>query len=306
MSKVKHLFIINPAAGKKSSAESLSCEIRAYFEAHPDAEYEIKLTEKKGDAIVFVREAASYDGEVRVYACGGDGIFNEAVNGGVGLDNVALCPIPAGSGNDFIRTFEDIPKEKFLDVASCVTGTTVPCDVMRVGDVYGVNLISVGLDAVTCKRQKGMKRIPFISGGAAYKLALGTAFITSMKSKISFETEDGPFDAGDERVVLGVVGNGRWYGGGFKATPYADISDGLMDLVTVKRVSRITFLRYVGIYKRGEHIEAMPYVRYTRCKKLRVKADGPIPMQIDGEAFEIKDPEIELIPTAIKLILPKI
>jgi len=50
----------------------------------------------------------------------------------------------------------------------------------------------------------------------------------------------------------------------------------------------------------------MPYVRYTRCKKLRVKADGPIPMQIDGEAFEIKDPEIELIPTAIKLILPKI
>ena len=85
-----------------------------------------------------------------------------------------------------------------------------------------------------------------------------------------------------------------------------EIDDGLMDLVTVKRVSRITFLRYVGIYKRGEHIEDMPYVRYTRCKKLRVKAEKPIPMQIDGEAFEIKDPEIELIPTAIKLILPKI
>ena len=150
-----------------------------------------------------------------------------------------------------------------------------------------------------------MKRIPLVSGGAAYKLALGTAFITSMKSKISFETENGPFDAGDEYVVLGVVGNGRWYGGGFKATPYADISDGLMDLVTVRRVSRLTFLKYVGIYKRGEHIESMPYVRYTRCKKLRVTADKPIIIQIDGEILEIKNPEIELVPAAIKLILPK-
>ena len=306
MSRVKHLFIINPAAGKKSAAEKLTSEVKAYFSAHPGEQHEIRLTEKAGDAKGFVAECKEFDGEVRVYACGGDGTFHEAVNGAVGIQNVALCPIPVGSGNDFVRTFEDIPKEKFLDVASCVTGTTVPCDVMRVGDVYGVNLISVGLDAVTCKRQKGMKRIPFVSGGADYKLALGTAFITSMHSKISFETEDGPFDAGDERVVLGVVGNGRWYGGGFKATPYADISDGLMDLVTVKKVSRFTFLRYVGIYKRGKHIEDMPYVRYKRCKKLRVIADGPIPMQIDGEAFEIENPEIELLPAALKLILPKI
>jgi len=305
MSNVKHLFIINPAAGKKSSAEKLTEDIKKYFDAHPEENYEIRLTEKKGDATEFVREAADFDGDVRIYACGGDGTFNETVNGAVGHGNVALCPIPVGSGNDFVRTFENIPAEKFLDIASCVAGDVIPCDVMRVGNVYGVNLISVGLDAVTCKRQGTMKRIPLVPAGAAYKLALGTAFITSMHSKIAFETEDGPFDAGDERVVLGVVGNGRWYGGGFKATPYADISDGLMDLVTVKKVSRLTFLRYVGIYKRGEHIESMPYVRYTRCKKLRIIADTAIPMQIDGEAFEIKNPEIELIPSALKLILPK-
>lgn len=304
MSNIKHLFIINPSAGKKNGAEKLIRDINSYFDRHPDEKYEIKLTEKKGDAKSFAKLAAKDGGEVRVYACGGDGTFHEAVNGAVGFENVSVCPVPLGSGNDFIRTFEDIPRERFLDIAACVTAGTVPCDLMRVGDVYGVNLISVGLDAVTCKRQGYVKRLPFVSGGTAYKLALASAFITSMKSEISFEADGELFDTGDRFVALGVIGNGRWYGGGFKAAPYGDISDGLLELVTVRSISRFTFLRYVGMYKRGEHIEGMPYVRYTRCRKVRITAKKPVPIQIDGESFEMANPEIELIPNALKLILP--
>ncbi len=304
MSRVKHLFIINPAAGKKSAAEKLTSEIKSYFSAHPGEQYEIRLTEKADDAKGFVAECKEFDGEVRVYACGGDGTFHEAVNGAVGIQNVALCPIPVGSGNDFVRTFEDIPPDRFLDISACINGTVIPCDAMKIGGVYGVNLISVGLDAVTCKLQKKAKRIPFIPGGAAYKLALGAAFITSMNTKMSFEADGVPLDLGSEYAAVGVFGNGRFYGGGFKATPYAEISDGLIDLVIVKKVSRLAFLRYVGMYKRGDHIEGMPYVYYKRCKTVRVISEKLLPVQVDGEAFDMKDPVIEIVPAAIRLILP--
>lgn len=306
--KTKHLFILNPVAGKSSCIQSMTksiLEAVKYLNEETD-EYEIMNTGAKGDAGAFTKNTAkSYDGEVRVYACGGDGTLNEVVSAAVGHSNVSVCPVPVGSGNDFVRCFEDIPKEKFLDISACIKGNTVPCDVLRVDDRYSVNIISVGLDAVTGLRQKKFKKLPLISGGAAYKVALGLSFITNMKNKISFEVDGATFDAGSDYVTLGVVGNGRWYGGGFKATPYAEIGDGLIDFVTVRTISRLEFLKYVGIYRRGEHIEKMPFLKFVRCKKIKMLADKPLTLQLDGEIYTAKNPEIEVIPSATRIILPE-
>lgn len=307
MSKTKHLFIINPAAGKTNAADTLTREIEKAFSLlnHEENEYEIALTEKKGDATEITRRASESGEPVRVYACGGDGTLNEVINGAVLCPTVSVCPVPVGSGNDFVRSFDAIPKEKFLDIAACMNGSVIPCDAMRMGDKYSVNVISAGMDAVTGRRQGTVKKIPFVSGGFAYKLALVSAFITSMKTKIRFELDDEAFDPGDEYITIAVLGNGCWYGGGFKAAPYAEIGDGLMDFVTVKKISRIEFLRYVGIYKRGEHIEKMPYVKFKKCRKLAMYSDKPITVQLDGEAFDVMNPVFELVPAALNLILPE-
>ena len=126
-----------------------------------------------------------------------------------------------------------------------------------------------------------------------------------MKNKIRFEVDGATFDAGSDYVTLGVVGNGRWYGGGFKATPYAEIGDGLIDFVTVRTISRLEFLKYVGIYKRGEHIEKMPFLKFVRCKRIKMLADKPLTLQLDGEIYIAKNPEIEVIPAATRIILPE-
>ncbi len=269
-------------------------------------EYEIATTCGKGDATEITRRAAeSYDGHLRVYACGGDGTLNEVINGAALHENTAVCAIPVGSGNDFIKTFDGIPKEKFLDLAACIGGEETPCDLMRVDDKYSINIISVGLDAVTGMRQGKCKKIPFISGSAAYKVALGASFLTAMKNKISFDVDGEPVDLGTDYVTLGVFGNGRWYGGGFKATPYAEINDGLMDFITIRTISRLEFLKYVGIYKKGEHIEKMPAVKYMRCRKVKMFSEHPIIIQLDGEIYSLMNPEIELVPNAARIILPK-
>ncbi len=305
---IRHLFIVNPKAGVKSPVERVTEEIRRAFILNTDRQgekYDIVLTRGKGDATeIAARACEENSGFTRIYACGGDGTLHEVVNGIVGKENVAVCPVPVGSGNDFIRYFDAIPKERFLDLSACIRGEEHCCDLLRCGDIYSLNSISAGLDAFAAMRQQKLKKLPLVTGGAAYKLALGYSFVSSMKNPIRFELDGKEVVIGEGSVSLAVVGNGRWYGGGFKATPLAEIDDGMIDFLSVPALSRIEFLKYVGDYKKGDHLETMPKVYYTKCKKVKMLADEPICLQADGEIFYQKDPEIEILPRAIRLILP--
>jgi len=305
---IRHLFILNPEAGIRNPVEEATKRIKEAFILNThrsDETYDIVLTKKKGDATEIARKAClDNPGFTRIYACGGDGTLNEASSGMVGAENVALCPVPVGSGNDFVRYF-DLPKEQFLDVKRLIHQEPIPCDLLKCDDFYALNNISAGLDAITGKRQQKVKKLPLVSGGAAYKLALGYSFLSAMKNPITFEIDDEPITIGEGNVTLAVLGNGRFYGGGFKATPLADISDGLMDFITVPTISRLEFLKYVGDYKNGRHLETMPFVTYKKCRKLKMISPQPITLQADGEIHLKENPTIEILRGAIQLIVPQ-
>lgn len=310
--KTTHLFILNPVAGIHSCVDKLREEISG-LDFGSD-EVIVKVTEYKGHtteiAKTFSREneekASEDDGvTLRIYSCGGDGTLNDVINGVAGCVHCAVCPVPVGSGNDFIKVFDDIKAEDFLCLEKCIRGKIIPVDGMKVKDRYSINIISTGLDAVTGKRQGTFKKLPLVSGPFAYKIALGTAFLTSMKNKTSFVVDGEKLDIGSDYITLAVIGNGRWYGGGFKAAPHADINDGLIDLVALKSVSRVTFLKKVGIFQKGEHNEDnLPFMTYRRCRRIEIIAPKPVPVQFDGEVFNLENPVIEMVPSAFKIILP--
>lgn len=307
---IRHLFILNPEAGIRNPVAEATKRIKEAFILNTDRKdekYEIVLTKKKGDATEIVKRACREIGGdfLRVYACGGDGTLHETVGGMVGCKNAALCPIPVGSGNDFVRAFSGIAKEKFLDVKRMIKAKPIPCDLLRGGDFYALNNISAGLDAIACKLQKKVKKAPLLSGEAAYKVALGYSFLSSMKNPISFEIDGEPITLGDGNVTLAVLGNGKFYGGGFMATPLAEISDGLMDFVSIRTISRAKFLKYVGDYKAGRHLETIPEVYFRKCKKIKFLSPEPIVLQADGELYTTENPEIEVIPSAIGLVVPQ-
>ena len=98
----RHLFVLNPAAGRKNLTEQL---IRAIEKLNLAEPYDIYVTDSEGAA---EREAeryiAKHSGDfVRIYACGGDGTINEVVSGLVGVANASMTVYPVGSGNDFIK-----------------------------------------------------------------------------------------------------------------------------------------------------------------------------------------------------------
>ena len=108
--------------------------------------------------------------------------------------------------------------------------------------------------------------------------------------------------------------NGQTYGGGFKASPEADMQDGLLDLVLVNKISRLKIARVVNLYKKGEHIqngEVLPKLKdiltFRRVKKVEIEVlDGrPIVMTQDGECAPRMQLHSEIEPSAVKVVLPK-
>lgn len=304
-----NLFIINPAAGKRDQTAELTESIKKLFARDPFLKHEpheIAVTRGVGDATVITGLAAEEHPEgVRVYACGGDGTLNEVVCAAAEKENVAVCPVPVGSGNDFIKYFEDIPRESFLDLGACIRGKTVLCDLLKVAGHFCLNIASVGLDAVTAARQQKVKKIPLVSGSFAYKIALFYSFLSNMKNPIRLVVDGREEDVGGGNLAIAAAGNGRFYGGGFKATPTANVSDGYIDFIAIPTVSRVKFLKYVGDYQKGLHMESMKdFLFYRRCKTVQMLSPKPLVVQADGEIFRLKDPRIEIVPCALRLILP--
>ena len=142
---MKHLFIINPAAGKKDQTAAYEAKIRPACEAR-GLDYEIAVSTHPGNCRTLARRAAETGEEVRLYACGGDGTLNEIVNGAAGFPNAAVTHFAGGSGNDFVKIFTQT--EPFRDINALLDEpVTEDFDLIRCGKDLAVNVCSVGFDA---------------------------------------------------------------------------------------------------------------------------------------------------------------
>mgnify|MGYP002229606815 FL=1 len=141
---MKHVFIINPRAGKGKALELIRPQIEAYINEH-NLDAEIHVPDSPHAAQDFIRAEASKGQPVRFYACGGDGTLFEAVNGAFGHPNAEVAVLPLGSGNDFIRLFGT--QEQFLNIDAQVNGTALELDCIKCGDKIAINQCSMGVDA---------------------------------------------------------------------------------------------------------------------------------------------------------------
>ncbi len=303
---MKHLFILNSNAGKKSRVQELKDKISKLT---LDGECVVKETKCHGDATEIVREyLSSTDDFVRVYACGGDGTANEAMSGMVEFENCALGVVPVGTGNDFVKSFE-FTKEDFLDLEKMVTGEIRVIDLLECSGHYAMNTISVGYDCAVAKQAQKIKRFPLMTGPTAYKVALVYCLFSKRKHTLVPFADDVKIELpqGYKTQMMCIAGNGKFYGGGFKATPYADFNDGNIDFLSVPTLSLIQFAQLIGVFTKGEHIghKKTPFIVHKKCKKLQFKDKQSIDIGLGGEIYNIKDPVITVLPSALKIIVPK-
>ena len=294
---MKHLFIINPAAGSRDRTADYTAEIRQLCAG---LDYEIAVSAAPGECRRLAREAARTGEEVRIYACGGDGTLNEVASGAAGFPNAAVTAYSGGSGNDFVKLFSD--PAAFSDLSRLLDAEEASFDMILCNDDLALNICSVGLDARIGTDVARYKRIPFIHGFNAYALSTLINLFKGISEHYVVEVAGERVDAEQTFVC---VCNGRYYGGGFNPVPDADPADGLLDVLLVKKVSLLQVPGIIGKYKNGRYRELPEFIRHFRTDRVRVLCDGPSAVNLDGEIRTAQEVEMRVSREKIHFFYPK-
>ena len=296
---MEHVFIINPAAGSRDRTKEYSAAIRHICSAR-NLNYRIEVSAAPGECTRIAREAAQTGEEVRIYACGGDGTLNEVAAGAAGFPNAAVTVYSGGSGNDFVKIFSE-PKA-FFDLERLLDADEAQFDLIRCNDDIALNICSVGLDARIGTDVASYKRIPLLQGFRAYAASTVVNVIRGIAEHYVVEVNGETVDAEQTFVC---VCNGRFYGGGFNPVPEADPADGLLDVLLVKRVSRLQVPLIIGKYKNGRYKELTKQVRHLRTRELTIRCDKETPINLDGELRTAQVVHIALAEEKLRFFYPK-
>ena len=276
---MRHLFIINPAAGKKGSTRQLEELLEKLSFPH-----EVAYTEKEGDARRFTEEAVRTGEPVRIYACGGDGTLNEVVNGAAGHDHAAITNVPKGTGNDFLKIFGPGCRVLFYDLEKLAAGPQSSFDLIDCNGHLGIDIVCAGVDARIAADVHRYKGWWFVSGIGAYILSLlENIFFKGIARSMSVRMGEIRWE--DTPASLLCVCNGRHYGGGFMPVGDAMPDDGVLDMLLVRKVSLFTFLRLVGKYARGLYRQYPELILDYHGQQADFSAREPITVVVDGEVM---------------------
>ncbi len=302
-------FILNPMSGKnlkqaKKSVAAMTEKIRSACQKRK-LSYRLYYTTCVGDATEYVRSMANASQDRQRFICvGGDGTINEIINSAQISENVEFGVIPNGSGNDFVRNFTN--PDLFTDIDAQIDGETVSLDLIKCNELYSANMVNIGFDCSVVKEAQRLKKFKFISPGLSYIFGVAVALFKKYGTKMKLIFDDGEVIESD--LLLTAIANGKYCGGGFKSAPLALLDDGLMDIAIIKKISRLSFINLVGLYKKGTFLEsekAMKIITYKRVPHFKMEFDNPIPICLDGEIKGAKTIDFSIEKNAFNFIIPK-
>lgn len=290
-------MILNPAArSEKAGRISLG-------EFPESCRVDVVLSRAPGHAAELAREASAEGVDV-VVAAGGDGTVNEVVNGlGEAAANTALGILPIGSVNVLARELG------------------IPRKLERAWKVLASGRIrSIDLGRITCRTEKGRTTHFFTQLAGAGLDAKAVQSVTRAQKRrfgpLSYVfagfravAEGSPpvrvaFD-GSEPVegVCVIFGNGRYYGGPFAVLKRARIDDGWLDVCIFQQGGYWNLLNYLQGIVRRTHTRFKD-VTYVKLRKALVTSESEVPVEVDGEMLGFLPAEVEIVPRALKVVVP--
>jgi diacylglycerol kinase (ATP) len=268
------IIIANPVSGRRLGQAAAEAAAGVFAEAGWKAD--VRVTRGPGDAKGLARQAAEEKAQV-VFAAGGDGTLSQVLAGLLDT-GVPAGLIPAGTGNDLARTL-GLSLDPVSAARQALEGHAVPVDLMCLqgGELWAVNVLGVGFDArvaVRCNRRPRR-----LGGLAAYLLAVAGELValrtTQVRLQVDGQTWEGP-------LLLCAVANATSYGAGMRIAPHASMYDGLLDVVVVRPVRRLEFLRAFPLVFRGAHLKH-PAVQVFRGSHITLQTEQPEPVNVDGD-----------------------
>ncbi|WMM26864.1 YegS/Rv2252/BmrU family lipid kinase [Tissierella sp. MB52-C2] len=294
MKKVKVIF--NPSSGRQSTERRLDRLCKLLL----DDGYLVNkfITKKKNDAMLETIKACEGDWDI-IIVSGGDGTVNEVAKGiAHSKRKVPVAILSSGTVNDFANYmkipkninefYEMIKREKFIDV-----------DLGKVNDEYFVNVAAGGI--LSNVGYQVLPETKMVLGRLAYYIeGLKEITLQNLES-IELNIESDEYSLNEE-VLLFIISNSSSIGGFKKLAPEADVLDGLLDVVIIKK-SGVPDLAsiFINIFS-GEHINH-PNVLYFKSKSVKLKANRDVPIDLDGEYGGTLPATFEIVPNAFRIII---
>lgn len=303
------MFIVNPISANGDTLEKWKGFLPRIEEVLGKIDYVYTTAPKHG--ILLTREALR-KGYRTIISVGGDGTMNEVANGffdeqGVRINPEArLAVFSQGTGCDFIKTLghkkgvEDIldvltrDEEKTVDIGWVIASET------KGEKRYFLNIADSGIGGATSLRVNQNSKI--LKGFISFLLSALYTLLT-YKDKVAKVYLDGKL-IHDGLVNSVIVANGRYFGGGMKVAPNANMEDGLFDVVLFHKMSKPVLLKsFPSIYD-GKHLEN-PHCSFHQGTHIIVETTGKeneMITELDGEQIGFTSAEFGLIPQGFKVL----
>lgn len=289
-----YYFILNPCAGRGRSVKIMQ-RIKEIMEKK-STKYRIIETEYPGHATIIAKDAVK-NGYKRIIAVGGDGTVLEVANGMIG-EEAALGIIPAGTGNDFIKTV-GIPNDPEIALEIMLLNKHKKVDIGIVNkNRYFLNVSGTGFDVEVLKNTEKVKG--FLTGIAAYYTAVLMAVFGYKFKKVTLRTKDTVIE---RCVLLVAVANGIAYGGGMRVAPEASIQDGLLDVTIIEKLPRWKILIELPKFIKGDH-KHIKQIEKFKCESVTIETEKAEPINLDGEIIGTTPVTFSVMRDAINVFAP--
>ena len=173
---------------------------------------------------------------------------------------------------------------------------------IRCNEDYSLNICSVGLDARIGTDVANYKRLPLLSGFRAYAASTLVNVIRGISEHYVVEINGERID-GKQTLICAC--NGRYYGGGFNPVPEADPTDGKLEVLLIRDVSRLQVAQVIGKYKNGQYAQLPKLVRHFSTDRLKIICDKPTPINLDGELRIADVVDIRVAEEKVRFFYPK-
>jgi diacylglycerol kinase (ATP) len=286
--------IVNPAAGLDRPVLGI---LNSVFQPS-GIDWDVFVTRKAGDARRLAAQSAKA-GVDAVAVYGGDGTLMEAVSGIVGSD-VPLAILPGGTGN--VIAFELGIPGNLADACALILRADSQIrriDVGQIGETYFLLNAGVGFAAAIAegaerdsKRRLGMLAY-LLSGLRGLRKATVTRYQLTLDGK-QIESEG---------IMCLIANSGNIGPFGIKFAQTIDVSDGLLDVIVIRRGNLVTLLSVaISILTRREHVR--PFLHW-QAREITLATDPPQTVQVDGERFGKTPFTTSVIPQAARVIVPR-
>jgi YegS/Rv2252/BmrU family lipid kinase len=299
--------IVNPAAGSGRVGRawaSLQPQLREAL-----GEVDFRVSARPGEAEEAARLAV-LEGQRTILSLGGDGTHNEVVNGIMATSPapgaIALGVLPAGTGSDFARMLKAprSPVEAALALREAPSG---PLDLgwVRIGSGascrsrYFVNVATFGMSGLIGALVKESSSA--LGGTLSYYLAAVRGLLRYRPARVRL-VADGEL-LGEYEINTVALANARYFGGGMRIAPDADLADGWLDGTILEQRSFWRMLSLSLAIYRGRHTEA-DFVHTFRARSVEARLVGGVPasLDLDGEASGMIPATFEVVPGALRLL----